>query len=222
MLKSADQWIDQYRLKEALWIHNGDPRQPHALLTSGNHSSGFFNSRPVIGDILMLRDAVSDLFEVFISQGGEVSDVQMVVGPQTGATEMAHLSAQLIHSLTRRHCMSASPAKRQGNGWKFMAFNDAESSLVSNKSVLLCEDVLTTGSSVKMTVSAIKDSGGVVLPYILVLVNRSGFSEVDGRKIVALIDHPMPIWTPEQCPLCKVGSDAVRPKDNWKYLNQSG
>jgi len=28
----------------ALWIHDGNPQRPHALLTSGNHSNGFFNA----------------------------------------------------------------------------------------------------------------------------------------------------------------------------------
>ena len=222
MLKIAEEWINQYRWKEALWIHSGDSRQPHALLTSGNHSNGYFNSRPVIADVPMLRDAVSDLFEVFISQGGEVSDVEMVVGPQTGATKMAKLSGQLVSSLTRRRCLFASPAKCQESGRKFMVFTGEECPLVSNRFALLCDDVLTTGSSVKVTVSAIEEAGGFVLPYILVLVNRSGLSEVDGMKIVALIDYPMPVWTPEECPLCKVGSEAIRPKDNWERLNEFG
>jgi hypothetical protein len=50
-------------------------------------------------------------------------------------------------------------------------------------------------------------------------VNRSGLTEVNGMKIVALIDHPMPMWAPEECPLCPQGSEAIRAKgENWARL----
>ena len=100
-----------------------------------------------------------------------------------------------------------------------MVFNEEELRLLPKKSILLCEDVLTTGGSVDLVAKAITSAHGTVLPFILVLVNRSGLTEASGNKIVALIDQPMPMWTPEECPLCKEGSEAIRPKDNWALLN---
>ena len=100
-----------------------------------------------------------------------------------------------------------------------MVFSDEELDLLPNQSILLCEDVLTTGGSVDLAATAVTNAGGIVLPFILVLVNRSGLTEANGKKIVALIDRPMPMWTPEECPLCKQGSEAIRPKDNWMRLN---
>ena len=85
----------------------------------------------------------------------------------------------------------------------------------------MVEDVLTTGGSVDLTAEAVTNAGGVVLPFVIILVNRSGLTEVNGKKIVALIDRPMPMWTPDECPLCKQGSEALRPKgtENWDRLN---
>jgi hypothetical protein len=83
----------------------------------------------------------------------------------------------------------------------------------------ISEDVLTTCGSIDLTATAVTNAGGIVLPVILALVNRSGLTEVSGKKIIALIDRPMPMWTPDECPLCKVGSEALRPKDNWAKLN---
>ena len=59
-----------------------------------------------------------------------------------------------------------------------------------------------------------------MFPFVAVLVNRSGLTEVGGKKIVALIDRPMPMWTPDECPLCKAGSEAIRAKgsENWARL----
>ena len=79
--------------------------------------------------------------------------------------------------------------------------------------------MLTTGGSVDRAATAVTNAGGIVLPFLLVLVNRSSLTEASGKKIVALIDRSMPMWTPDECPLCKDGSEAVRPKDNWARLN---
>jgi orotate phosphoribosyltransferase len=218
-IKTTEQWIDQYKKKNALWIHDGNPRRPHALLTSEKHSNGFFNSRLVIPDENLLRHAASDLLELFVYQGGDISKVQIVVGPQTGATKLAELISYQIMEYVRTDCFWASPAKNENEGQKSMIFTEKDIYILSRGSILLCEDVLTTGGSIDRTFDAISNAGGIVLPFILVLVNRSGLQEINGKKIIALIDHNMSTWEPDECPLCKQNSLAVRPKENWAALN---
>lgn len=217
MTRTQSQWINEYKKKDALWIHDGNPKRPHALLTSGQHSNGFFNSRLVIPDEPLLREAASDLLELFVQQGGDVSKVKGVVGPQTGATKLAEFLKEDIGG----NCFSASPAKNETAGQKSMVFNDEDLKLLPGKAILLCEDVLTTGGSVDLAADSVTQAGGIILPFILVLVNRSGLTEVSGKKIIALIDHAMPMWAPDECPLCNQGSTALRPKDkdSWKLLN---
>jgi orotate phosphoribosyltransferase len=221
MFRTTNDWINQYKEKGALWIHDGNPKRPHALLTSGKHSNGFFNSRLVIPDDVLLCEAASDLLELFVQQGGDVSKVHGVVGPQTGATKLAELLSDQVMALTMDYCFFASPAKNENEGQKSMIFNDEDLGILPGSLVLLCEDVLTTGGSVDLTATAVTSAGGIALSFLLVLVNRSGLTEASGKKIVALIDRPMPMWTPDECPLCKEGSEAVRPKDNWTCLNAS-
>src|SRR3989344_4259040 len=208
MFRTTNGWISEYRKKDALWIHDGNPKRPHALLSSGKHSNGFFNSRLVIPDEVLLCNAVSDLLELFAQQGGDVSKVQGVVGPQTGATKLAELLSEQVMAFTRSECFWASPVKNESGGQKSMVFNDEEKELLKGQYVLPCEDVLTTGGSVDLTIDAVEMCGGAVMPFILVLVNRCGLTEANGKKIIALIDHPMPIWTPDKCPFCKDGSKA--------------
>lgn len=219
MYRNTDDWIGEYQRRNALWIHDGNSKRPHALLTSGKHSNGFFNSRLVISDEVLLRDAASDLLELFTEQGGNFSKVQVVIGPQTGATKLAELISDQICAYTRDSlCLWASPAKNKIEGQKSMVFCEDELRFLRSQYVLVCEDVITTGESVDLTVDAIDSAGAAPMPFVLVLVNRSGLSEVSGMEIIALIDRPMSIWTPEECPLCKNGSEAVRPKDNWARL----
>ena len=90
--------------------------------------------------------------------------------------------------------------------------------LKSNR--VVAEDVMTTGGTTRKTVETLTKTGADVLGFILVLVNRSGQESLDGRRIIALIDHPMPFWEAEECPLCAQGSEAIRPKgrESWQEL----
>lgn len=218
MLRSAGYWIREYNKRDALWIHDGNAKRPHALLTSGKHSGGFFNSRPIISDEPLLGEAAFHLAQLFFQQGGDPLAVQGIIGPQTGATKLANYIRLEFYYTTGLEYFSLSPAKST-EGEKRMIFSKTDHESLRDMPVLLCEDVLTTGGSVELTAAAVEDAGGIVLPSVLVLVNRSGLTEVSGRKIIALIDSEMPIWEPHECPLCKQGSEALRPKDNWARLN---
>lgn len=48
MYRDEAGWIKAYTNQDAYWAHSGNPEAPHAELTSGKHSSGFFNSRRII------------------------------------------------------------------------------------------------------------------------------------------------------------------------------
>jgi orotate phosphoribosyltransferase len=220
MIHDTEGWIREYQRKGALWIHDGNAKHPHALLTSGKHSNGFFNSRLVILDEVLLSYTALDLLEI-LRNSGEIEDfdVDIVVGPQTGATKLAELISGQIPDCTGYPCHWASPAKNEQQGQKSMIFSDEDLRRLPGSMVLLCEDVLTTCGSIDLTATAVTNAGGIVLPVILALVNRSGLTEAGGKKIIALIDRPMPMWTPDECPLCRMGSEALRPKDNWDQLN---
>ena len=225
MHRTQDLWIEEYKRKNALWIHDGNPKRPHALLTFENHSNGFFNSRLVIPDDNLLRDAADDLLDLFQPYADNIIRVSVVVGPQTGATKLARLLKEQLTARSGKGCFWASPAKSEIDGKKAMIFNREELELLPGHTVLLCEDVLTTGGSVECTVQAVTDAGGNVLPFVLALVNRSGLTKVNGKKIISLINKAMPMWNPstEECPLCKRGSKAIPAKDpaNWARLNAS-
>jgi len=205
MTRNQNQWIKLYEGLDALWIHDGNPRRPHALLASLKHSNGFFNSRLVIPDDGLMRDAASDLLELLAAEpDGQcyIESTRGVVGPQTGATKLAELLHRKLVGLSSKPKPSfwASPSKGEVDGKKVMILDNKDLALFPKQNILLCEDVLTTGGSVDLTANAVIGAGGIIQPFVLALVNRSGFTELNGRKIIALINHPMPTWTADECP----------------------
>jgi orotate phosphoribosyltransferase len=219
MFRNEQGWIRVYRDLGALWIHSGKPTAPHAVLASEKHSDGFFNSRLVIQHDDLLRQAASDLVEKLASSGRiNLLNVDVVVGPQTGATKLAKFVAERISALTGKLCLSASPEKVEVDGVKSMRFSPEEAAMLLGRKILLVDDVNTTGGSADLAGQAVVECGGSVFKCVIVLVNRSGQSYAKGRQVFALIDKQMSMWEPPECPLCKQGSKAIKPKDNWAEL----
>lgn len=211
-------WRKKYQEKEALWVHDGDAKRPHALLRAGNHSSGFFNSELVMEDPLVLDEATRNLVEsakCHFWKRGWFKNPLRVVGPAMGAITLAHDLARHFGS----YCECRRAYTEKSDDGATMVFS--RTTISRGEHVLLCEDVITTGRSIELSLQAVERAGGIVLPLVLALVNRSAFTEVSGKKIIALVDHPMPVWKPNECPLCAQHSEAIRPKyiGNWERLN---
>ncbi|MES2436839.1 MAG: phosphoribosyltransferase family protein [Patescibacteria group bacterium] len=213
-------WIKVYEEQGAYWRHNGHATAPHALLTKGDHSDGFFLSRLVTDDDTLLGEASSDLMDA----SREILDlwkVKRIVGPQTGATKLAQAVAGKMLLVTGNSVGWASP-KKPDDGKGPMTFDDPANMVMPGEIVLLCEDVVTTGGSVKQAADAVTAAGGIVLPFVLSLVNRGGLEVAHGRKVIALINQPMKTWSPADCPLCP-RSEAISPKrpdGNWLRLTK--
>ena len=71
--------------------------------------------------------------------------------------------------------------------------------------VLIVEDIVTTGGSVREVVDVVKASQGEIVGVGL-LVNRSGGKAdfgIPNDKVQALLNLTVPTYQPEECPLCK-------------------
>lgn len=220
MHQTEAEWIKQYKERKAYWVHDGNPRRPHALLASGNHSNGFFNSELVMEDPALLDRAVDDLLNSLRAEGLELNSMDRVVGPAMGAITLAHDMARQITWRRNHPCLRGYAEKQIVEGKK-ESMKFVRTPVSPGERLLPVEDVTTTTESVKMMIDAAVKAQCTIAPFVGVLVNRSGVTEVAGCKIVALITKPMPIWEPDQCPLCIQGSTALKPKesDNWRSLN---
>jgi len=224
-MERSDRWVAEYKKRDALWIHDGNPRRPHALLTSGKHSSGFFNSGLVTEDPCLIRDACADLVGA-VAEEISLAPITHVIGPALGAIVMSHCMAMSIQRFKLGQCLSSFTEKvvdTDGTVRMVLKRSSLGSKTLGERSeILVVEDVLTTGGSLEHTIEAVTQAGGHAAPVVAVLVNRSGLKTVrGGRKVISLIDKHMPVWEPADCPLCLQGSEAIRPKDaaNWARLN---
>lgn len=211
-------WIKVYQDYEAIWKHDGNPKRPHVVVRSKLHSGGFVNSGLVVQNPTILDIATGDLANELkhMSDFIDMPLVRRVIGPAMGAVTLSNDLARNIADQFQIDCLTAY-AEKTDTGMVL-----ARGLVEPDEVAIICEDTLTTGDTVEQTILAVEAVGAKAAPLVLVLVNRSGLKEVGGRRIVSLINHHMPTWPADQCPLCKEGSEAIEdPKlgDNWLRLN---
>ena len=75
--------------------------------------------------------------------------------------------------------------------------------------VLVVEDVWTTGGSTREAISVVEEAGGRVVA-VGALIDRSGGIEFEVESN-ALIELKIESYQPDDCPLCRQGTVAVKP-----------
>jgi orotate phosphoribosyltransferase len=72
------------------------------------------------------------------------------------------------------------------------------------------EDVTTTGGSVKEVMDTVSGAGGAV-QAVAAIVDRSGGKAEFGVPYFSLLRMDVANHPPDDCPLCRAGSIAVKP-----------
>lgn len=75
--------------------------------------------------------------------------------------------------------------------------------------VVVVEDVVTTGGSVKEVIHVVREAGGIPVS-VGSIVFRAETNPFD-IPFEYLWNVVFPVYTPEECPLCRSGSEAVKP-----------
>jgi orotate phosphoribosyltransferase len=78
------------------------------------------------------------------------------------------------------------------------------------ESVLVVEDVVTTGGSTRETIEALREAGALVVGAASIIDRSGGRADVGvPRQALATLD--VPTHAPAACPLCAAGVPAVKP-----------
>ena len=202
-------WSQKLMDAGALWRLNSEADGAHAKLTSGKHSDGYCNGAKIVQDPQLVSEVAAGIIaNIKLELGDKKPD--WVVGPAYGAITYAH---EVAKQWGTKFGFTEVEYTDEGKMQVLKRFE-----IPKGESVLVIEDVITTGGSALKTVNVLKEAGVDVLPYVPIILNWSGQSEIEGFKIVPLIDAKMNVYDPDDCELCKSGHEAVRPKYDWDKL----
>ena len=170
----------------------------HFVYTSGKHGSAYVNKDAIYPDTDRTAKICSEFASAFIKDG-----VEAVIGPALGGIILSQWTAQTLTAMLQLRVLSLY-AEKDGDGG--FVIKRGQDKLIQGKRVLVVEDVLTTGGSVKKVIAAVRDCGGDPVG-LGVLCNRGGITadDVGVPKLIALTSVELQAWEESECPLCKDG-----------------
>lgn len=175
---------------------SGALKEGHFLLSSGKHSNRYVEKF----DLLRQPRATSRVCEGF-AEAFRDENVDVVVGPTTGGVILAfEVARQLDVASAYAERKSAGPGREIRRGTVFSP----------GSRVLVVDDILTTGGSVRETLEAL-ESQPVDVIGVGILVDRSGGTVDFGVPMRALATMKIETWEAADCPLCAQGVPLVKP-----------
>ena len=194
---------------EAIYRESGALLSGHFILSSGKHSANYLQSAKVLEDPKRAELLADELAKIIQEAGVEVDTV---CAPALGGVIAGY---ELARALGVRSIF----VERKGGAMELRrGFEVAQ-----GEKVLICEDIITTGGSALEAATIIESLGAEVVAFAA-LANR-GFCSRYGmdkepkaecrlptsKPLFALEDFEFEIYDPSDCPLCKEGSEAVKP-----------
>ncbi|WP_345988379.1 orotate phosphoribosyltransferase [Sulfurimonas sp. HSL1-2] len=181
----------------------------HFKLSSGNHSQFYLQSAKVLEDPKTAMKLANALAEQIKASGVKIDTV---CSPAIGGLIAGFALAQ---ALDARYIFT----ERVGGEMTLRRGFDVK----EGETILICEDIITTGGSAMEAAAAVEGLGAKVVAFAA-LANR-GFCRREHSSIeakpncklpgdlpfFALADFDFEMYAPEECPLCAAGSEAIKP-----------
>ncbi len=182
--------ISQERVLEIL-KEAGVLLEGHFLLTSGRHSNKYLQCAKIFRRTRYSEELCAALAENFADDG-----VDVVIGPAMGAVQMAYEVSRALG------CENFFAEREDGKMTLRRGFE-----VKPGMKVLLVEDVITTGGSVREVMELVKEAGGELVG-VGSIVDRTGGKIDFGVPFRPVISVDVESWEPDDCPLCKAGAPA--------------
>ena len=180
---------------EEIFQKSGAILRGHFLLASGLHSPVYWEKFQVLQFPNYTEQLCHMIATHFLKQG-----IQVVAGPTTGGIILAfEVARQLgVRGIFAEKEGTSERAFRRG-----FTINPGER-------VLIADDILTTGNSIREVMAAVNRQGGIVVG-IGVLVDRSEQRVDFGVPLFSCHRAITPTYTPQDCPLCAAQIPLVKP-----------
>ena len=171
----------------------------HFVLSSGLHSDRYFQcalilERPDQAEVLARETARR-------AQAAGLPRFDIVIGPALGAVTWAYEVARAMGA-------RAQFTERKDDTMQLRRGFQVQ----PGDSVMVVEDVFTTGGSAREVIEVLK-SHGVTPKAVGCIVNRSGGNPFAADKLpmISLADVEVKTWAPDDCPLCKARVPLTKP-----------
>jgi orotate phosphoribosyltransferase len=182
----------------------GAIRHGHFELSSGLHSGTYVQCAQVLQYPRFAEKLGLTLAALFSD-----ATIEAVVSPAIGGIIIGQEVARALPE-PKNNAAGGVPAifvERDGSGTMTLRRGF---SLRADQHVLVVEDVWTTGGSTLEAIQVVEEAGGRVVAAGA-LIDRSGGLIEFPVEAQALLDLPIASYAPEDCPLCRDGSAAVKP-----------
>lgn len=166
----------------------------HFRLTSGRHSDKYMQCARVFENAKYSEPICKDIADAFRDE-----KIDLVVGPAIGGVIITY---EVARQLGVRNIF----AERE-NGVMTLRRGFA---VEPGSRVLVVEDTITTGGSVKEVIALVKEKGGVVVGVGSV-VDRSNGTVDFGVPLHAAVSVEVISYEESDCPLCKQGLPVIKP-----------
>jgi orotate phosphoribosyltransferase len=164
----------------------------HVVYTSGRHGSAYVNK-----DAVYPHPAHVSTLCRLLAEAAAPCHAEVVCGPALGGIILSQWTAHHLGAL-------AVYAEKVPEGG--LALRRGYDRLVAGRRVLVVEDIVTTGGSVRQAVAAVRAAGGEVV-MAAVLCNRGGVTAADlgVPALASLVTLSLDSWEEAACPLCREG-----------------
>ncbi|MFR4009497.1 MAG: orotate phosphoribosyltransferase [Christensenellales bacterium] len=179
---------------ERIFKETGLMLEGHFLLTSGRHSNRYMQCAKLFQYPVYSEMICKDLAKRFEGQ-----QIDLVVGPAVGGIIMSYEMARQIN------VPNIFAERENGNMTLRRGFT-----IPKGAKVLVVEDVVTTGGSVREVMDIVANSEAEVVG-VCVVVDRSGGKIDFGVPFFAAYETEIQSYEPSQCPLCEQGLELVKP-----------
>lgn len=166
----------------------------HFKLSSGRHSGNYLQCA-----LILQYPEIAEKLARAVAAKFAGTKIDLVVGPALGGVTFAY---EVARALGVRGIFTE---RNEGKMVLRRGF-----SIASGENVLIVEDVVTTGLSTKEVMDVVRAHGGAVAA-VASIIDRSDTPPDYGVRFEPLARIKIDTYKPEECPLCKAGSPAVKP-----------
>ena len=166
----------------------------HFVLTSGLHSPQYLQCA-----LVLQHPAEAAAFAQAIAAQFQKHNIETVASPAIGGLIIGH---EVARALGARFIWTE---REQGQMTLRRGF-----AVRPGESILVVEDVITTGGSTRETIEALRAAGGRIVGAASIIDRSGGRADVGvPRHALATLD--VPALAPAACPLCARGEPAIKP-----------